>query len=68
MTIRAKATFKGQNGSCGYNTGKEYELKIVHKDNGRGMISISTGNKIESMCDYNSLSAFLKNWDNIKSL
>jgi hypothetical protein len=57
MIIKAK--FTGTN-SLGYETGKEYELKIydvkgisVRRNDGSGK------------CVYESLSSFFKNWTNI---
>lgn len=59
MIIRA--IFKGTN-SLGYEKGKEYMLNIPNNH----------GTKIERLdgsgkCEYTSLSAFLKNWDNIRN-
>jgi hypothetical protein len=55
------AIFTGTN-SLGYENGKEYQLKV---DNFKG-ISVKrldgTGK-----CPYQSLSAFLKNWNNIRT-
>lgn len=58
MVITAK--FKGAD-SLGYENGKEYELKI------REANSISVRRTDGSgICLYNSLSSFLKNWDEIR--
>jgi len=58
MIIKAK--FTGTN-SLGYETGKEYELKVfdikgisVKREDGSGE------------CIYQSLSSFFKNWTNIE--
>ena len=57
MTITA--TFTGTN-SLGYETGKNYTLKI---EDTRGVsIQRLDGN---GKCPYHSLSAFFKNWNNI---
>jgi uncharacterized protein YaiE (UPF0345 family) len=69
MTTKIKAIFRGQDGSLGYRTNKEYSLNLEHKrgDN----ISINTA-KIEEMnvlagdCEYESMTSFLQNWDNIR--
>lgn len=60
MVIQAK--FIGTN-SLGYEHGTEYQL----------ILSNNSGTSIRKMdgtglCVYTSLSAFLKNWDNINSL
>ena len=60
MTILA--VFTGKN-SLGYVNGKEYELKL---DDFKG-ISIKR-NDNSGVCMYQSLSAFLKNWNNIKNI
>lgn len=62
--IIARAVFKGSDGSCGYNLGKEYILEIVHSRNRN--IQISLFGNIGGHCDYSSLITFLKNWDNIR--
>jgi hypothetical protein len=54
------ATFIGQN-SLGYEHGKEYRLKI---NTYRGMEIRRMDNT--GQCPYSSISAFLRNWDNIK--
>lgn len=58
-----KAIFKGQNGSLGYETDKEYTLKIVQlADN-----ILIEDQKIDGKeCQYGSVVAFLNNWDNIR--
>jgi hypothetical protein len=61
--MRIKATFKGKN-SLGYVNGKEYELKIVDFLGGYIIRRIdNTG-----LCPYQSETAFLNNWSNIKIL
>lgn len=55
------ARFTGVNNSLGYKNGEEYKLKVANK---KGMsIQAITGT---GKCVYESLSAFLKNWNNIK--
>lgn len=60
MYMIITATFTGTN-SLGYQKGKEYQLKLADLQG----ISIKrldgTGK-----CPYQSLSAFLKNWNNIR--
>jgi len=66
METKINAVFKGQDGSCGYKTNKEYQLKIKHTNRGRGLISINSSSTDGGFCQYNSLMAFLRNWDNIR--
>jgi hypothetical protein len=66
---RVRAIFKGQNGSLGYNTNEEYPLNLRHTKGNN--ISITTYeimemNAIVGECEYESMSSFLKNWDNIR--
>ena len=53
------ATFTGVN-SLGYENGKEYKLKIVNL-RGISVKRLDGGGE----CPYQSLSAFLRNWNNI---
>jgi hypothetical protein len=55
---RIKATFTGKN-SLGYEHGKDYELIINYKTS-EVMRKDGSGK-----CEYDSLSAFFKNWNNI---
>jgi len=57
MIIKAK--FTGTN-SLGYETGKEYELKVADLQ-GISVVRLDGTGK----CPYMSLSSFLKNWTNI---
>ena len=57
------ATFKGQDGSLGYKTGKEYKLDISHQHGEN--ISISDESDSAENCEYSSVITFLNNWDNI---
>lgn len=54
------ATFTGTN-SLGYETGKEYQLKVANIQGISVRRLDGTGK-----CPYQSLSAFLKNWNNIR--
>lgn len=53
------ATFTGRN-SLGYEKGKEYQLKVADLQ-GISIQRLDGAGK----CPYQSLSAFLKNWNNI---
>lgn len=61
-TQTIKATFTGKNGSLGYVTGKTYLFRVSQAENIR-IEPISTTN-VEK-CEYESIIAFLNNWDNI---
>lgn len=75
--MRAKGIFKGKNGSCGYETGKEYRLILQHtkKDNiivespdvphTRGQ---RTPHDQDGYCEYGSLLAFLSNWEGVSEI
>jgi len=65
---KVKAIFRGQDGSCGYEHGKEYTILISHSDKGRGLIDIVTAGDDGGYCSYNSICAFLRNWDNVRSV
>ena len=54
------ATFTGTN-SLGYENGKEYQLKVANMQ-GMSVRRLDGTGK----CPYQSLSAFLKNWNNIR--
>lgn len=62
------ANFKGQDKSCGFQNLKnfKYTLKITH--NYREYIHVEDVNNSENHCDYESMNAFLNNWDNISNL
>ena len=64
MTKKVKAIFRGQNGSCGFETNKEYKLEVIH--DGKCYIQISSGDG--KYCDYESFISFMKNWDNIRNV
>jgi hypothetical protein len=57
-----KATFTGTN-SLGFEKGKKYHLEIA---NIKGVSIHTLDGKVK--CPYESLSAFLKNWNNITVL
>jgi hypothetical protein len=59
MTIIA--TFKGQDGSLGYNNGHVYTLKLV----GPNTIQRMDGS---GRCAYRSLETFLSNWNYVKDV
>jgi len=63
--IKVKATFKGKNGSMGFETGKQYTLNL-NKDKDGG-ISIYDINDMSHFCDYTSFITFLNNWENVSS-
>lgn len=54
------ATFTGTN-SLGYETGREYKLEVANMQGISVRRLDGTGK-----CPYQSLSAFLKNWNNIR--
>lgn len=70
------ATFKGQNGSLGYKTGKEYKLKVtsIHRNRRVGspppaQVEIQDmSNRPAHNCEYGSMIAFLENWTNVKDI
>lgn len=61
-SIKIKAIFKGQHGSCGYKTDKKYTLTF-HLRYGQ-CISIERSPS-QGYCEYESVISFLANWDNI---
>ena len=65
-----KAIFKGQDGSCGYRTNREYILTIWHhSESGHRNIAIELADKPdENYCEYESIVSFLNNWDKITVL
>lgn len=60
--IRVKATFKGKNGSMGFETGKQYTLTLTKYKDG-GLLAEDDFNH----CEYGSFIAFLNNWENVSS-
>lgn len=65
MGKKIQATFKGQNGSMGFKTGKEYTLTLSKMNKGHLMAEEDSG---FNFCEYGSFMAFLNNWDNIKTI
>lgn len=61
--MKIRATFKGKNMSLGYETNKEYELKVC--DNQAVCIVRLDGT---GRCYYSTLHKFLENWENIKKI
>lgn len=59
------AVFKGQNGSCGYQTNKTYALKIKELPSSNIEIELAGGNE-ENMTEYSNIITFLDNWTEIK--
>ena len=62
-----KATFKGENGSCGYTNGEEYTLNITDNP----VIEINCTVQVvegHGRCFYSSIHSFLNNWDNIRQV
>lgn len=64
------ATFTGANGSMGYETGKEYRLKLIFPTSQKILLKalrLDGNDKMvsESACPYESVSAFLNNWKNV---
>ena len=63
---KVTATFKGQNGSCGFVTGKEYTLHLNKITD--GCISVYDVNGMNHYCEYTSFITFLNNWKNVSSI
>ena len=60
---KVNATFKGKDGSRGYETNKEYALVIRHHIGGNIQIEDINGG---GWCEYGSIVSFLENWNNIR--
>ena len=60
------ATFIGENESMGYEPGREYSLILRHVEGSPIVIRRIKDNS--GRCSYSSMMAFLRNWDNIRSL
>lgn len=65
------ATFTGRNGSLGYKTNERYRLTIwQNKGNIHIRNAASTATDLyvptEGYCEYESITAFLSNWDTIR--
>ena len=63
--IKIKATFVGKNNNMGFETGKEYTLKVYNNPFSK-VTTIKTKEGLK--CLYSSALAFLFNWDNIVKL
>lgn len=61
---KVKAIFRGQNGSCGFETNREYTLEVYHDT--KLYIRINDGDG--KWCDYQSFISFMNNWDNIRNV
>jgi len=57
------STFKGKNGSMGFETGKLYNLTLTKYKDG-GLLAEDDFNH----CEYGSFIAFLNNWENVCSI
>jgi hypothetical protein len=68
MATKVKAIFTGQDGSCGYKHGKEYSLVLNHTEGGRGKIEIAPFDDEAGFCSYNSINAFMRNWNNVQNI
>jgi len=67
-SIKVKAIFKGQDGSCGYKHGQEYALTIWNQSkisNENIAIELSD-NPDKNYCEYESIVSFLNNWDCVR--
>lgn len=65
MEKKFKAIFKGYDGSLGYNSNTEYELIIRQKPAGMIIIKQEDGT---GWCEYETITSFLINWDNIRRI
>lgn len=65
MEKKIKATFIGQEGSCGYKNGLEYDL-ILKQDYGTNII-ISRDGETDGLCAYDTMIGFTDNWTNISN-
>ena len=62
---KVKAVFKGANGSCGYETDREYTIYVESNTTG---IIIRRNRAGWGVCQYTNIEKFLENWDNIRNL
>jgi hypothetical protein len=65
MIVR-KATFTGKDAAL--ETGKEYTLHISTSGNGYSMVVVKRGDLPRQVVPYESVQAFLNNWDNVHKL
>ena len=63
--IKIRAIFVGKNNSIGFETGKEYVLKVYNNPFSK-VTTIKTKEGLK--CFYSSALAFLFNWDKISNL
>lgn len=63
--MEVKATYTGKNLSMGFETGKEYELRVQNNPFSK-VTTIKTKDGLK--CLYSSALSFLFNWDNIIKL
>jgi hypothetical protein len=63
MEKNFKAIYKGYNGSLGYTFNMEYELLIRQIPAGMILIKREDGT---GWCEYETITAFLNNWDDIR--
>lgn len=61
---KIKAIFVGKSGSMGYKTGNEYLLYINTQKNMVFIQNVAT----HVQTPYESMTAFLNNWDNIRNI
>lgn len=59
------ATFNGKDGSMGFKNGQEYILSVEYSL-GRSTIRIRMTTDLDKSCMYDSIGAFLDNWNNIR--
>lgn len=59
-----KAVFVGKDGSCGYNKNREYRITISQESKGTIIVQANGDKYVE----YESIIAFLNNWDNVRVL
>ena len=70
MKNKIYATFRGDNGSCGFETGTEYYfvMEMLSKED-KIVIRIEANSVKEKLvCEYESVVSFLKNWEKIFSV
>jgi hypothetical protein len=63
--MEIRATYTGKNLSCGFETGKEYVLRVYNNPFSK-VTSVKT--KCGLKCLYTSALVFIFNWDNIVKL
>jgi hypothetical protein len=68
MTIQIRATFAGQDGSCGYEHGKQYRLEVSHLHGQPTIVICKEPGANTQMAEYESALSFLENWTSIQGL